>query len=459
MATRAVSLDGTHPSIRYSGQWVARAESFEGFGNFGVTYNSTVHETTDATASFSLTYYGSRVWVYGSNPTRTRASMAEPAWECLIDGIDIGIVTPFEFAENNWQFCNWNGDGVTEGEDTLTVNIKSSTIPFRLDAIRYTPSPGTDVDGASVIVGQDDISVVYGTGWSRLGEFHRQTTTPGARMAVDFTGTRVTWMGQVPGSAPAISSQIEYTIDDQAPVVVDLPGYETTMTLYEQVFFQTPVLPNGPHRLSVTHRGSSASTPLVLGHMFIDDGNYTVPNLEEISTDILDLTTGTPTSTSQNGWIPNGSPSSSPSPPSTSDTPADSSKAPVGAIVGGVLGGLAFLCLLIVAAYYMYSRRKLKDDRPQAPIQHDGQVITQFNALNPPGTRYSTPAMQQSSMTLPSSISQSSNMAQSPQYVFPPPIVKDRSVPPTETASSTGASSSQSNSFRMGRPPTYQPRA
>lgn len=144
-----------------------------------------------------------------------------------------------------------------------------------------------------------------------------------------YEGTSLIWYGNIPGELSGNSTTATWVIDDNPAQHFTLKGHGVdATTVYNQKFFETPVYPLGPHRLTVTYNGDSSKTPLVLGKIVIHN-DTAVPS----------------TSTS-----------------TTSSTHATSNQTP--AIVGGVIGGVA--CLLIVTLLVLYRRRQKKTTRVAA---------------------------------------------------------------------------------------------
>lgn len=145
-------------------------------------------------------------------------------------------------------------------------------------------------------------------------------------------GTSISWVGYY--QPPHGSALGTYSVDDGKPIGFNLAGLSgsTDPLQYNQVFFTTPEVENGPHTLTVTFLGSGSTTPLVLDYLYIQNGTVIATN----------------TSTS----------SLLPSAPTTSVSVNASgvSKLDVGALLGGVLGGLGFL--ILIAGVFLYLRRR-----------------------------------------------------------------------------------------------------
>jgi len=65
--TRWFNVDDRDGSISYSGTWSSiSGDSYNGQGNFGVTWLNTLRRTTENGASFSFTFTGDYSFVYFS---------------------------------------------------------------------------------------------------------------------------------------------------------------------------------------------------------------------------------------------------------------------------------------------------------------------------------------------------------------------------------------------------------
>ena len=165
-------------------------------------------------------------------------------------------------------------------------------------------------------------------------------------------GTSLIWYGNIPGELSGNSTTATWVIDDNPAQNFTLKGHEVNATtVYNQKFFETPVYPFGPHKLTVTYNGDNSTTPLVLGKLVIQNGTAT-PSA-----------TGTAT-------------------PSATSTHTTSSHTP--AIVGGVVGGVACLLTVLLILFFLYRRRKQKE--LTTVVQQPGADVpaTQAIPYNPP---------------------------------------------------------------------------
>ncbi|KAF9478490.1 hypothetical protein BDN70DRAFT_836032 [Pholiota conissans] len=271
---RLVVVDDTDPDIQYSGPWFADSSgSQDKSGNFGPAYQSTLHGTT-LNASLSYSFTGTQVKVWGSNNLRNDSGVLDPTWECFIDHISIGATTPFQFAENNWVFCEQ--DTLVDGSHVLTVNAtvkKAQT--FWFDQIQYAPSASVPLDNKTILIDSLDPQVLsaYGSGWGSLGGTANQTTTTNSLFTFNFTGVSLSWYGFIPTEYPHAATTATYSVDGKTPVGFLLNGLPASSgTVYNQKFFQTEKLAQGNHQIVVLFQGNGQTTPLTLDYLMVQNG-------------------------------------------------------------------------------------------------------------------------------------------------------------------------------------------
>ncbi|KAF8969566.1 hypothetical protein BDZ97DRAFT_1653481, partial [Flammula alnicola] len=338
---RWVVVDDMNTDIQYSGPWFQDASgSQDSIGNFGPAYQSTLHGTK-ANASLAYAFSGTKVRVYGSNNLRNDSGVLDPVWECFVDKISIGATAPFQFAENNWVFCEQ--DALVDGPHVLTVNatvLKAQT--FWVDQIQYVPSTSMALDQQAILIDSLDpqLELAYGQGWGALGGTANMTTQTGSLFNFDFTGISLSWYGFIPTELSHNATSGTYAVDGQTPVTFLLKGLPaTSTTIYNQKFFQTPQLTAGQHKLVVTYQGSTQTTPLTLDYLVVQNGS--IPS------------TGISSST---GVSSSAGPSATLGASNGSNIGKNSNN--IGAIVGGIVGGLAIILLAILG--YLYLRRRSK---------------------------------------------------------------------------------------------------
>jgi hypothetical protein len=315
---------------------------------------------------FSSIFAGSSVRVLGPTNRVNTPTGFDPSWECFVDEISIGATQP---QETNYMLCEQQQ--LVDGQHVVTVNVSQATQAGRtvwVDDIIYTPSSNVTSDGGYTLVDSIDPAIAYGDGWLDLFSFANFTSQIGTEFVFNFTGVLyrvisnkifhadweiigigLSWAGPIPTEFPHNSSSATYSIDGGSPVTFRLNGLpQGGSTLYNQIFFSTPQLPDGPHNLRVVHGGTAAETPLTF--------------------DYLVVTTGSSTATS----------TSSPTPTSMTPQPPDSHETPVGAIVGGVLGGII---AIILGLLFLVWRRKR---RRNVQLQEDPKLPQDMSPLTIP---------------------------------------------------------------------------
>ncbi|KAF9528099.1 hypothetical protein CPB83DRAFT_907035 [Crepidotus variabilis] len=326
MSRRAVIVDDMDPSIHYIGNsWKVDQGSLDKIGNFGPPFRSTLHGT-DSSASLSLQFSGTSIKVYGSNNIRNDSGTLDPKWECFIDQQSIGASDPFQFAENNWQFCK--SRQLQDGLHTLTINVtiaKKQT--FWLDRIEYIPSATMSVEHSDILIENNDPGLRYGQGWRSFNNTN-MTQKKGALLEFQFTGVSTSWYSWTIHEYPGNATSGSYRIDGSSPQKFNINGHRegVTTTFYNQKLFETPTLPMGSHKLSVTYDGNRKTSPLTLDYLIV-----------------------------QNGTAP-------PSNNAGSHETISAKKSNLGAIVGGAIAATCFVCLIFVVIIFLRQRRRHHGD-------------------------------------------------------------------------------------------------
>ncbi|KAH9484521.1 hypothetical protein JR316_0004003 [Psilocybe cubensis] len=438
-ARRAIIVDDTDSRIQYIGSsWFQDQGSQDNAGNFGPAYQSTLHGTrSDASLSFS--FNGTKVSVYGSNNLRNDSGVLDPTWECFIDNISIGKTAPFQFAENNWLFCDQ--DGLLDGPHILTVNatVKKQQ-PFWFDNIQYIPSSSLSLDNAAVMVDSLDSELQYGSGWNALGTTANFTQSPNAIFTYSFIGVSLSWYSFIPAEFPHTATFASYSVDNQVPVQFSLKGLPagTTTTIYNQKFFQTSDYPMGSHKIVVTYLGSSSTTPLTLDYLVVQNG----------------------TSPSPSGA------SSSPTTSGNAGSAGSSHSSNVGAIAGGVVGGIVLIILATLAIIYFRRWDRKQSTKPlYNHKEHDtGDVIDPFQlapSIQPAPTTYSqysplptAAGGKTQHRTIPSQTTTDLNSIEPPSSAsggIVPPTASSRDIPSSFSRSEdTGHLSTPTNEVHAG---------
>ena len=212
-----------------------------------------------------------------------------------------------------------------------------------------------------------------------------------------LSGISLIWLGFYLNSLPTASTTATYAIDGQSPITFNLNGAssEGTGVQYNQIFFQTDQLSSGSHTLDVVYQGNSATTPLTLSVLLVQNNASshnasTTGSLSQSSTasssssrpatlSTFVIPTSSLSDTSIGGISTNG----------TSNASFDTTNGPshLGLIIGGVIGGLGLLIFSVLAVLFLRQRnsRSQKADTIVKPFL--GPSMT----LPPPLTQHSSP--------------------------------------------------------------------
>ncbi|KAF9038631.1 hypothetical protein BJ165DRAFT_1531691 [Panaeolus papilionaceus] len=345
-----IIVDDVDSRIQYSQHWFADDSGrTNDLGNFGPTFRSTLHGV-NTTSSLRFDFIGTSVDLYGTTDIRRRRGTPDPTCECFIDGVSIGAVDPFGFAENNWRLCG--APNLTDGAHTLTVNVRSRGQTFWVDYIAFTASSIVSTSNEVYQMQNINPGIQYDPSWQPFASGMTDLTSrKGATVSLTFLGSHLTWVGIIPGEStlsqsPALAS---YSLDGNTPVPFAIPALpDGSPTLYNQRLFRTSVLQNGLHNITVTYESEQPSTPLTLDYLLIQNG------------------TGLPgaTPTSVNSIVP-ASPSSPPpgfTPSNAASTNNKGSNVP--AIIGGLIGFFALILIVGIIYRYYKNREKLPDKNP-----------------------------------------------------------------------------------------------
>ncbi|KAJ3554356.1 hypothetical protein NP233_g12439 [Leucocoprinus birnbaumii] len=154
--------------ITYNGNWFSDTGSQNNVGNFGPPYLGTLHGIT-TNGFLSFPFSGTAVQVWGTNNEANFNTDPDPTWECFIDGNSISRDAPFQFAENNWKFCDKSGLPmvITPYES----RSKSRILRKRSGWTKYDTSLHR-----------------FDAQWTSLGGGANMTTKPGSIATVNFVG-------------------------------------------------------------------------------------------------------------------------------------------------------------------------------------------------------------------------------------------------------------------------------
>jgi len=110
---------------------------------------------------------GTSVSVIGSINLRNDSGVLDPTWECFVDHISIGKTTPYQFANNNWVFCE--RAVLVDGPHLLIVNTTvANKQTFWFDRIQYGPSAGISLASKAILVDCGDKALQYDAEWGVL---------------------------------------------------------------------------------------------------------------------------------------------------------------------------------------------------------------------------------------------------------------------------------------------------
>ncbi|KAJ8522160.1 hypothetical protein ONZ45_g1247 [Pleurotus djamor] len=166
-----------------------------------------------------------------------------------------------------------------------------------------------------------------------------------------YSRTTISVFGTVDGLGPNGPPNSSYVLDGTNPV--RFSGPRTGGILYQQLFYQSPTLPNLEHTLQVT---------------VLDEGSRYFLDFLAVRSPPQPTITSSSTSTT---------PSATESSPARSDSAGSSSGSStnVGAIVGGVVGGVAFL-LLLAGLLWWFRRKRSTSTDPRGDMDYAGPQTT-----------------------------------------------------------------------------------
>ncbi|KAJ2917054.1 hypothetical protein MD484_g3365, partial [Candolleomyces efflorescens] len=272
-STRRILVDDTSAQILYSADWTVNSQGIQSeVGDFGSTFQQTLHGTPHPFGNLSFTFEGSSAVVYGIVSMMTSTSFeVEPIWECFIDGESSGTPTKILTNQNRQKLCQFDELDSSEAH-TLAVNTNGNQQLFWVDYIEYTPSSTANFTGAFVSIQHDDPLLGWGYGKYII---YRYLFVFGnfERCSDHSVGTAVSWYGAIPSDAPRTPSAGTYSIDGQSATAFSIrrtPSTENSTSppsLFNQLFFETPLLPFGDHNITVTY--TSSGIPLSLDHLVI----------------------------------------------------------------------------------------------------------------------------------------------------------------------------------------------
>lgn len=326
MTSRFLLTPNTDPEISYTENWVNASDSqFVSIGNLGPPFQPTLHGLTATSGSFSYFFHGNTINVIGTIFVND-PSVPGSSWRCFIDGVSLGPAVFPNTTENNWSLCQQN---LPDGPHELQVVANSTSDPVYFDYLLYSPSVGTPLEKTTTYLANNDSSVSFDSTWS-ASQNAELTSAPEGEVVISFVGDSLDYYGFIPANFPHTSSSAQYSIDGQSPTTFTLPGLNSSssnpqQSLFNQKFFSTGPLTQGPHTLSVRNRGSSNVTPLTFSFALISNGS---------------------------------TPSRNPSPIPIPTIPSQHhSNHPVG-IIAGVAAGVAVAGVIVIAVVVYVVRRR-----------------------------------------------------------------------------------------------------
>ena len=231
-----------------------------------------------------------------------------PTWQCFVDGILFGNTTSTGITENSIALCS--SEPIPDGTHHVSVSIVTSGPIFYFDYIYYTPSPSISLEKIVVKIDNNDTDLRFiGQGWDvRYANLWPLTQFKGDQMLFPFygkhpdprsdvsfircLGSSVSFFGDSPSELSGKSSSGTYAIDNSAQTPFTIPGHAGSLAEFNQLLFRTHDVGCGSHILVVTYLGNSEQAPLVLGHLYIDNGQTqpSAPALLSSLTSVVDLT-------------------------------------------------------------------------------------------------------------------------------------------------------------------------
>ncbi|KAG6818542.1 hypothetical protein H0H93_004165 [Arthromyces matolae] len=342
MATSLVIIDDTDPLLVYSADFIASTQNISNDATNGLLYNASQHFTKKSNGNLTFKFSGTSLSLFGTNTQVLipgTNNTYDPQWECYLDGESVQTSMGTTDPGNNFELCSANSLG--DGPHTLMVNVIQNTNMFSVDYILYSPSKADKGDTLNNMwVGADDPGFSYGGNWTTGFDRTQLTDVVGSSVSYTFNGTQLSWFGSYPHDFGRQATTCSYTIDDQAPISINLQGFPPTNndSFSNQMLFTTTPLSAGIHTVNVTYN-----------HEPTTDARQSPLSITYVT--VSKAVVGSPNSPSSSGAV------SSPRPTTDSSNPSTSAhNRHIGVIVGGVVGGL--LSLLALLILILYGRRQ-----------------------------------------------------------------------------------------------------
>ncbi|KAF8151509.1 hypothetical protein B0H34DRAFT_664724 [Crassisporium funariophilum] len=378
MSLGLVWVDDMNSGIHYEGPWFEAHGNKDGVGFFGPPFRSSLHGVNE-NASFSFNFSGPRIHVLGTSDVEIVNNVANPSFECFVDGVSIESEEPSKDPLNHWPLCGTSK--LHDGEHVFTLNATvRNRRTFWFDMLDYIPTRGT-VDQADICVSSVDPRIHYGPGWKVWGGLANITSEAGSKVTFEFTGVSVSWYGVIPGNSPAAPSSATYSVDGNTPATFLLSGEPSSpISQYNRLLFQTPLLSLGQHTLEVVHGGDSRKMPLTLDYLVVQAGNLNLTSNSIPGTGSASGTDGANDNTSTKPSTNTATTATTTATTSASLGPNPASgavKVPAGGIAGAVVAGVV---LLIIVTFLVIRRRNKRQKN------HSGKVAVPTSSPSTPGT-------------------------------------------------------------------------
>lgn len=230
--------DQNSSALVYSGTWANYAKTVAWAGSY--------KRASTAGASVTVTFSGTQLdWIAMKGTTTGIADV-------YVDGIKratVDLASPVAVYQQNV----WSTATLPDGVHTVQLVRNPASA-----AGKYITIDAVDVAGTLLEVDrleQSDPLLAYGGSWvSRSGSAYtggadKYTDVAGSAVMVEFTGTRLVWIGKT----AATYGIARVTLDGSAVFEVDL---YSVGTLYQQRLWDSGDLPNAPHTVKIECLGT-----------------------------------------------------------------------------------------------------------------------------------------------------------------------------------------------------------
>ncbi|KAF7303875.1 Amidohydro-rel domain-containing protein [Mycena indigotica] len=217
-----------------------------------------------------------------------------------------------------------------------------------------------------ILIDDRDNNVAYSGNWVVGGTSHEYDRTVssslnvGDSFTVSFAGTRISVFGTYDSSSNGVKTL--YSIDGGAAATAT--SKSSSGDSYQQLFWASDALSNGPHKLKVTMGSVNGGLPDGEGTIWFDYFNVS-QSLVAVSSTGPSLTPS-PSNTNQK---PDAASTASSSSSSGTGVPAvvTSKKSSNGGLIGGIIAAVLIILLLVAGFFYWRRRRQRRDVYLPAP--------------------------------------------------------------------------------------------